>query len=121
MKEMQRRVLRGSLVFVWLTTAFVSLWELHGQSRALLGGVAFFGEAGVTALISVGALADAAVGLWLAFKPGRPAYAAALLLMVGMTLIATAIEPSWWLHPFGPLTKNIPIAAMLAVLLSEEP
>jgi hypothetical protein len=28
--------LRWSLVFVWLATAFVSVWELNGQSLQLL-------------------------------------------------------------------------------------
>ena len=36
------------------------------------------------------------------------------------TLLASAIDPSWWLHPLGPLTKNLPIAAILLVLLQDE-
>jgi hypothetical protein len=46
------------------------------------------------------------------------AYATALAVMIGMTLAATAIDPSWWLHPLGPLTKNLPIAAILWVQLA---
>ena len=121
MTDQQHRLLRSSLVFVWLATALVSAWELQGQSRELLKGVAFLGERGITALILGGVVADAVIGLWLAFRPGRAAYIAALGLMGGMTLLATVVEPTWWLHPFGPLTKNIPIAAILAVLLLEKP
>ena len=33
------KLLRSSLVFVWLATAVVSVWELHGQSRELLAGL----------------------------------------------------------------------------------
>ena len=36
--------------------------------------------------------------------------------MLLMTGVATAIDPSLWLHPLGPLTKNVPIAALLLVL-----
>ena len=73
-----------------------------------------------TAIILAGAAADAVLGLWLALRPGRGAYWAALLLMAAMTLLATAIHPAWWLHPLGPLTKNLPIAAILLVLLQQD-
>ncbi|WP_374671269.1 DoxX-like family protein [Acidovorax temperans] len=49
------------------------------------------------------------------------AYATALAVMIGMTLAATAIDPSWWLHPLGPQTKNLPIAAILWVLWRASP
>ena len=110
---------------VWLATAVVSVWELHGQSRELLAGLPTAWTEGntswlPTAIILAGAAADAVLGLWLALGPGRQAYGAALLMMLAMTLLATAIQPAWWLHPFGPLTKNLPIAAILWVLLQDE-
>ena len=119
------KLLRSSLVFVWLATAVVSVWELHGQSRELLAGLPnawVSGDAAwlPTAVILAGAAADAVLGLWLALRPGRAAYVAALALMGSMTLLATLIHPAWWLHPFGPLTKNLPIAAILWVLLQQE-
>ena len=118
-------LLRASLVVVWLATAVVSVWELHGQSRELLAGLPTAWTEGntswlPTAIILAGAAADAVLGLWLALRPGRKAYGAALLVMLAMTLLATAIHPAWWLHPFGPLTKNLPIAAILWVLLQDE-
>ena len=36
--------------------------------------------------------------------------------MLIMTLLATAIDPGLWLHPLGPLSKNIPITAALCLL-----
>ena len=125
MNQVSARLLRASLVIVWLATAVVSVWELHGQSRELLAGLptAWAGHHAPwlpTAIILAGAAADAVLGLWLALRPGRQAYGAALLMMLIMTLLATAIHPAWWLHPFGPLTKNLPIAAILWVLLQDE-
>ncbi len=118
------RLLRWSLVFVWLATAVVSVVELNGQSRELLAGLPSAWTVGdaawlPTAIILAGAGADAVLGLWLALRPGRSAYLGALVLMGAMTLLATAIHPSWWLHPLGPLTKNLPIAAILWVLLQD--
>ena len=125
MNRASARLLRASLVVVWLATAVVSVWELHGQSRELLAGLPTAWAGGhapwlPTAIILAGAAADAVLGLWLALRPGRQAYGAALLMMLIMTLLATAIHPAWWLHPFGPLTKNLPIAAILWVLLQDE-
>ena len=125
MNHASARLLRASLVVVWLATAVVSVWELHGQSRELLAGLPTAWAGGhapwlPTAIILAGAAADAVLGLWLALRPGRKAYGAALLMMLAMTVLATAIQPAWWLHPFGPLTKNLPIAAILWVLLQDE-
>lgn len=116
MDQFQRRYLRLSLVFVWLWTAVVSVWELQGQSRALLvaGGVSDTGVA--NALVLAGAVLDAILGLWLLLRPTRPAYLLALATMVVMTLVATVLSPSLWLHPLGPLSKNIPIAVVLWLL-----
>ena len=125
MNRASAQLLRASRVVVWLATAVVSVWELHGQSRELLAGLPTAWTEGntswlPTAIILAGAAADAVLGLWLALRPGRKAYGAALLVMLAMTLLATAIHPAWWLHPFGPLTKNLPIAAILWVLLQDE-
>ena len=125
MNQVSARLLRASLVVVWLATAVVSVWELHGQSRELLAGLPTAWAGGhvpwlPTAIILAGAAADAVLGLWLALRAGRKAYGAALLMMLIMTLLATAIHPAWWLHPFGPLTKNLPIAAILWVLRQDE-
>lgn len=113
---LHRRYLRLSLVFVWLWTAVVSVWELKGQSRALLvtSGVSDGGVA--NALVLAGAVLDAILGLWLLLRPTRPAYLLALATMVVMTLVATVLSPSLWLHPLGPLSKNIPIAVVLWTL-----
>ena len=59
---------------------------------------------------------DLVLGLWLWLRPGRTVYRLALAVMLLMTGVATAIDPSLWLHPLGPLTKNLPIAALLLVL-----
>jgi len=108
------RLLRLSLVAVWLVTAVASIVELNGQSRQVLA------QAGIASppwlvqwLIVGGAAADLAVGLALWLRPGRASYAAALALMLVMTLVATVLQPTLWLHPLGPLLKNLPIAALL--------
>lgn len=114
-------LLRYSLVVVWLSTAFVSVWELHGQSLDLLTKLPQPLQRWATTVVLAGAAVDAVIGLWLAWRPSRMAYATALAVMIGMTLAATAIDAGWWLHPLGPLTKNLPIAAILWVLWRTSP
>ena len=108
------RLLRFSLVTVWLFTAVASIVELDGQSRRVLA------EAGIASppwlvqlLIVGGAAADLAVGLALWWRPGRASYLAAFGLLLLMTAVATFLQPTQWLHPLGPLLKNLPIAALL--------
>jgi DoxX-like family len=109
-------VLRFGLIFVWLATAFVSVWELHGQSLQLLVNAGVTDRQLAVTLILGGAALDAALGLAMWIKPGRAVYVAALSVMVVMTLTATAMAPALWLHPLGPLTKNVPIAIVLWLL-----
>lgn len=118
-ETLQSRYLRLSLVFVWLWTAVVSVWELKGQSRALLVASGVSDDRVANAMVLAGAVLDAILGLWLLLRPTRPAYLLALATMVVMTLVATVLSPSLWLHPLGPLSKNIPIAVVLWVLAHE--
>ncbi len=109
-------VLRYSLVFVWLSTALVSLWELNGQSAQLLRD-AELGEPDWTRwLILSGAAVDIVLGLFMWRKPSRRVFQCALVVMLIMTLLATVFIPTLWLHPLGPLIKNVPIAVILLVL-----
>lgn len=108
------RLLRLSLVAVWLFTAVASLVELDGQSRRVLADAGIASPHWlVQSLIVGGAAADLAIGLALWLRPGRAIYLAAFALMLAMTLVATVLQPSLWLHPLGPLLKNLPIAALL--------
>ena len=108
------RLLRLSLVAVWLFTAFASIVELNGQSRQVLVDAGIASPPWlVQSLILGGAAADLVIGLALWLRPGRASYLAALGLMLLMTALATFLKPTLWLHPLGPLLKNLPIAALL--------
>jgi hypothetical protein len=113
--------LRLSIVAVWLATAVVSVRELEGQSASLLLAAGVQDPALVRLLVLSGAGADAALGLALLLRPARWSYLAALAVMALMTAVATALEPGLWLHPLGPLTKNLPIAAILLILARTRP
>lgn len=119
------RALHASLVLIWLGTAVASAVDALGWSGLQHAGAQLLQDAGIRStlwqamLIWSGLLADLAVGLWLLrglWRPGRNAYVAALALMAAMTVVGTVLQPALWLHPLGPLLKNLPIAAALWVL-----
>jgi hypothetical protein len=110
------RLLRYSLVAVWLGTAFVSVVEWRGQSQDLLRGSELVPAGWSDGLIAAGVAVDLLLGLMLWLRPNRVTYGAALFVMSVMTALASFMQPSLWLHPLGPLLKNLPIAAALWVL-----
>lgn len=110
------KLLRYCLVFVWLATSLVSVIEWHGQSAELLRAAGMQQPALMDTLILGGAVVDALLGLALWLKPSRRVYLMALFMMAAMTMLASLLRPDLWLHPLGPLTKNVALAGLLWVL-----
>ncbi len=112
-------LMRWTLACMWVATAVISLWLYPRElSMALLGQV---GLHGIPAELSLwaAALLDLALGIALLVPRLRtPAYLAQLALVLGYTVIITFWLPGQWLHPFGPVLKNIPLLAMILALLA---
>lgn len=112
--------LRLSLAFVWIATGLVSLglYPVAG-SLALLARV---GATGTPAwlLLYGAAAADLLLGIATLWRPGRALWWAQAALILFYTAVITWRLPEFWLHPYGPLTKNLPMLALLAVLLAAE-
>jgi len=118
-------VLRASVALVWLVTAAVSLglypvaqsYELLARTGIppALQPLMLYGAAGLDLLLGVLTLAPlrprARRGLWLA-QAG---------LMLLYTLVISWRLPEFWLHPYGPLLKNLPMLAVLLLLYTLEP
>ena len=68
-----------------------------------------------------GAVADLLLGLLLIIN-WRPVFVggAQLILMTLFTIIAFRLPAEYWLHPFAPLLKNLPIAVALLVMMAME-
>jgi hypothetical protein len=52
----------------------------------------------------------------LALRRRRWLWRAQFVLVLGYTAIITLCLPEQWLHPYGPVVKNVVILAALAVL-----
>lgn len=110
-------VLRVSLAIVWIVTGVLSLGVYPvAQSYALLARV---GLTGITATLALygAALLDLALGI-ATLLPRRSVWlwrAQAFLIVAYMAIISMWL-PEFWLHPFGPVLKNVVILAVVWVL-----
>jgi len=116
--------LKAAVSFVWVWTAVVSLGLYPVQdSYALLARVGLTGALATVALYGAAVL-DLAFGL-LIWAPSvrlrRAVWAAQLLLIAGYTGLITLFLPEYWLHPYGPLSKNLPMMGAIALLWALEP
>jgi uncharacterized protein YbjT (DUF2867 family) len=114
---------RIAVALVWLVTAALSLgvYPVAG-SRALLAHVGLYGPVASTALYG-GALLDLVLGvatLALRGRALRVAYLAQAALILSYTAIVTVALPAFWLHPFGPILKNLPMLALIGALYATE-
>ena len=106
----------ATLAVVWIATAVASAVTADTIGPALLAAQHRLHVSWHPWLIWAGAALDLALGLAMWLRPGRLVWGAALAATVGMTAVATWIDPSLWWHPLGPLTKNLPILALLWAL-----
>lgn len=105
---------RWSLVALWWGTAMVSVLGWGGISHALVSEEGLVPGAWVSPLVAAGIALDLAMGAWLVWRPGEAACRAGIVVVLGFTALATLLVPAAWLHPFGPLLKNLPILALMA-------
>jgi uncharacterized protein YbjT (DUF2867 family) len=115
-------LLRASVALVWIWTGVVSLGLYpREESYALLA------RTGVPASLAPAMLYGAAL-LDLAFgaatllaRRRRPLWLAQMALIALYTVIISLALPEFWLHPYGPILKNLPLLAAIYLLYSFEP
>lgn len=116
-------VLRMAVALVWIWTGIVSLGLYPVQdSYALLARVGLHGAAATLALYGAAAL-DLLLGLATLLAPVRwraRVWATQLALIAGYTVLITIFLSEYWLHPYGPLSKNLPMMAAIALLWALE-
>lgn len=110
-----------SIVFTWLSAGLTSAFfystdESYNLLQALhipdaLAPLLLYGAAGL----------DCALGLAMLSKPWlRWAVWGQIGVMFTYTLLISVFLPEYWLHPFGPVVKNVPLLVASLVLLAME-
>jgi uncharacterized protein YbjT (DUF2867 family) len=115
-------LLRYAIAIVWIVTGIVSLGVYPvEESYALLARVGLTGTAAAVALYGA-ALLDLVFGVGsLVMKHRKWLWRAQMALIAGYTVIISFFLPEYWLHPYGPLTKNLPMLAAILLLHEFEP
>ena len=114
-------MLRWSIVAVWIATAIVSfgLYPVEASYELLArSGI----PPALQPLMLYGAAAfDLLLGLGVAFLPRRRLLWLAQLGLIGFYTLVIAFKlPEFLVHPYGPLTKNLPMLAAIWLLYELE-
>jgi ABC-type amino acid transport system permease subunit len=89
------------------------------ESYALLARMGVTGVVATTMLYGA-ALLDIALGVGVfVLRDRRWLWAAQIAVMLAYTVLISIWLPEWWLHPYGPMIKNVPllVATMLLAVL----
>ncbi len=116
-------LLRASVALTWIVTGIVSMaFYPVADSLAMLARVGLSGTAAVAALYG-SALLDIALGagIYAVRSARRWMWRAQLVLIGGYSVVIAFFLPEFWLHPFGPLLKNVPLMAAILLLHEMEP
>ena len=114
-------ILSTSIALVWIVTGIVSFGVYPVEdSYALLAKVGITGMLAPVMLYGA-ALLDLAIGIAiLVLRRRRWLWLTQLAVILFYTAIITWKLPEFWLHPYGPLLKNLPMLAAIWLLLELE-
>jgi hypothetical protein len=114
-------LLRLSIALLWIGTAIVSFGLFPvADSYVMLAEVGVRGPFADLALFG-GAAVNLALGAMLLVNLRVAAVGLVMLaLLILYSLVGLALPADYWLNPFAPILKNLPIAAALAALVAME-
>ena len=114
-----RGILVVTIAITWVAAGLVSWFYARDYGLALLQALGL--AAGVaTVAFAASCAVNVALGLAALTNPGRWVWLAQLAVMLFYTGALTAVAPQLWVDPFGPLVKNLPLAAVLLGLAAVE-
>lgn len=102
-----------ALAFLWIFTGLTSMFFSPDIGYEILANADIKGVFAEIAIYTGGAL-DILLGLWLISSIKSPLCCIVQVSVITLyTVLLTVIDASFWLHPFGPITKNIPIIILI--------
>ncbi|CAG0991963.1 hypothetical protein BURK2_02439 [Burkholderiales bacterium] len=111
---------RLALAVLWLVSGLLGLFFADAMVAGWLARLGLDPGAATVVRVSASIFDLALAALSLAW-PRRTLWLAQLWLIAVYTPLATIAAPEAWLHPFGPLLKNLPIVVLLLWLWANTP
>jgi hypothetical protein len=109
-------LVRFSIGAVWIVSGVVSLGLYPiDESLAMLNRIGLRGTFALAALYGAAAV-DIALGVATFFPTRKWLWRVQIAFIVAYTAIISVFLPELWLHPFGPVLKNVPMLAALLAL-----
>jgi uncharacterized protein YbjT (DUF2867 family) len=109
-------LVRFSIGAVWIVSGVVSLGLYPiDESLAMLNRIGLRGTFALAALYGAAAV-DIALGVATFFTTRKWLWRVQIAFIVAYTAIISVFLPELWLHPFGPVLKNVPMLAALLAL-----
>lgn len=107
-----------SLAFLWIFTGLTSIYFSPEIGYEILASANVTGSMADFSVYAGGAL-DIVLGLWLITSVKTKLCCFVQIAVIALyTIILTVVDASFWLHPFGPITKNIPIIVLIIFVYS---
>jgi len=107
-----------SLAFLWFFTGLTSIYLSPEIGYEILARASITGTMADFSVYAGGAL-DIVLGFWLLTSVKTKLCCIVQIVVIALyTMILTVIDASFWLHPFGPITKNIPIIVLIIFVYS---
>jgi hypothetical protein len=113
MSAIDLKFIRSMLGFIWIVTGILSLGIFpQRESLALLDHVELHGTPALVALYGSASM-DILLGVLTLTHPSKLLWRSQAALVVAYSAIIAIYLPIYWLHPFGPILKNLPILLFL--------
>jgi hypothetical protein len=120
MRALDLMLMRYTLATVWLVTGVLSLGVFpQRESLEMLGYVGLHGDAALVALYSSASL-DMMLGILTLTQSSLILWRTQATMVIAYSVIITLFLPWYWLHPFCPVLKNLPILLLLWLLHEHE-
>jgi hypothetical protein len=109
-----------SLAFLWIATGIISTFVSPDIGFELLSKAEINGVL-ANFFVYGGSLLDILLGAWIV--SGRAIKICCwfqIAVIIFYSILLTIIDASFWVHPFGPLIKNIPILVLIGVVYQNQ-
>lgn len=101
-----------SISFIWIWSGVISIYSWQ-ESLRLMKAIGITNQLAPTSIIA-GSLVDIILGLGIFVANYRNLILKLqIVFIVIYSLILTFFAPEFWLHPFGPIAKNIPLVVLI--------